>query len=206
MRLRRHPSQWLTLLNAHLLLVGLLLLFDLVLATKLAVAWHDSRSDQTEQYNADLRTYAQLQAQARSVQALPAQLAGSRTEADAFFAARIPASESAVLTELGAVTARDHVRLSRASYPIASAIPGLVELRIDANVTGEYTPVMHFINDLERDRNHIFFTIRSVTLTGQQGGVVNLRIRMTTYLRADAASAAALAAGSHGAENAGETE
>lgn len=206
MRTRRHPSQWLTLLNAHLLVVGLFLLFDLVLATKLAIAWHNSRSDQTAQYNADMQTYAQLQAQAGRLQALPAQLAHSRTEAEAFFAARTPTSESAVLTELGTLTARDHVRLSRASYPIASAIPGLVELRIDANVTGDYTPVMHFINDLERDRNHVFFTIRSITLTGQQGGAVNLRIRMTTYLRADAASAAALSAGSRGAANAGETE
>ncbi len=206
MRARRLPSQWLTLLNAYLLVVGLLLLFDLVLATRLMVAWHDGRSDQTAQYNADLQTYAQLRAQAGRLQALPAQLQSSRTAADTFFAARIPASESAVLTELGALTVHDHVRLSRASYPIASAIPGLIELRIDANVAGEYTPVMHFINDLERDRNHAFFIIRSVTLTGQQGGVVNLRLRMTTYLRADAASAAALAAGSHGAESAGETE
>lgn len=206
MRARSFPSQWLTLLNAHLLAVGLLLLFDLVLATKLIVAWHDGRSDETAQYDTDLQTYAQLRAQAGRLQALPALLQRSRTATETFFDARLPASESAVLTELGTLTARDHVRLSRASYPIASAIPGLIELRIDANVAGEYTPVMHFINDLERDRNHSFFIIRSVTLTGQQGGVVNLRLRMTTYLRADAASAAALAAGSHGAESTGETE
>lgn len=206
MRERRFPSQWLTRLNAYLLVAGLLLLFDLVLATRLAVAWHDGHSDETAQYNADLRTYAQLQSQAARLQALPAQLQGSRTAADVFFSSRIPPSESAVLTELGALTTHDRVRLSRASYPVASAIPGLIELRIDANVAGEYTPVMHFINDLERDRNHAFFIIRSVTLTGQQGGVVNLRLRMTTYLREDAAGAAALTAGSHGAENAGETE
>ncbi len=64
---------------------------------------------------------------------------------------------------------------------------------------------MHFINDVERDKNHAFFTIRSITLSGQQGGEVNLRVRMTTYLRTDAAGSAAL--GNADAQaNAGEVQ
>jgi hypothetical protein len=45
---------------------------------------------------------------------------------------------------------------------------------------------MHFINGIERDKDHVFFIINGVTLNGQQGGLVNLRLRMTTYLRAGA--------------------
>jgi hypothetical protein len=56
-------------------------------------------------------------------------------------------------------------------------------VRIDASLSGEYSALMHFINDLERDKNHVFFTIHALTLSGQQGGLVNLRLRMTTYLR-----------------------
>ena len=196
---RSFLSQALTQLNAHIAMVAVLLIFDLVLATRLIVAWHDSQSDQSAQYNAELAAYAQLQAQASHLQALPAQLASSRRQADAFLAARIPLTDSAVLTELGALSTRDHVRLARVSYPDAPAIPGIVEMRNEANVSGEYAQIMHFINDMERDKDHAFFIIRSVTLTGQQGGLVNLRIRFTSYRRADAASAAVLApAGSDG--------
>ena len=191
-------SQVLTTLNLHLAAVVLLLLFDLVLGTKLILAWHRSHSDQTAEYNAGLRTYAQLQAQAGRLQGLPAQLAHSRTQAGDFIATRIPVSDSEVAAELGALTARDHVRLSRAAYTYAPGIPGVVELRIDTNITGEYGPVMHFINDVERDKTHAFFIIRSITLTGQQGGVVNLRMRMTTFMRSDAGAPALLQTGSTG--------
>ncbi len=204
---RSFLSQALTQLNAHIAVVAVLLIFDLVLATRLIVAWHDSRSDQSAQYNADLAAYAQLEAQGAHLQAVPAQLASSRRQAEAFVTARIPLTDSAVIAELGALSTRDRVRLTRVSYPDAPAIPGIVEMRNEANVSGEYTQIMHFINDMERDKDHAFFIIRSVTLTGQQGGLVNLRIRFTTYRRDDAASAAALqsagpggAGGSNGEE------
>ncbi len=193
-------SQVLTTLNLHLAAAALLLIFDLVLGTKLVLAWHRGHSDQTAEYTAGLRTYAQLQTQAGRLEGLPAQLARSRTGAGDFVDARIPGSDSVVVTELGTLCARNHVRLSRAAYTPAAVIPGLVELRIDANVTGEYAPIMHFINDVERDKNHAFFTIRSITLTGAQGGVVNLRMRMTTYMRSDGTVPILLQAGAEEAE------
>ncbi|RRA48975.1 hypothetical protein [Acidipila sp. EB88] len=196
-------SQAITQLNVHLAIVGALLLFDLVLATRLIVAWERSHSDQSAQYSADMATYGHLQAQAEHIQALPAQLSTSRRAADAFVANRIPVSDSEMLAELGTLTSRNHVRLSRASYTPAPAIPGLLELRVEANVSGEYGQIMHFINDVERDKNHSFFIIRSITLTGQQGGLVNLRVRLTTYMRQDAATAAVLQSASRAGEAGG---
>ncbi len=78
---------------------------------------------------------------------------------------------------------KDNVRLTRAQYTPTPAINGLTEVRIDASLSGEYSALMHFINDIERDKNQVFFTINALTLSGQQGGLVNLRLRMTTYLR-----------------------
>ena len=52
---------------------------------------------------------------------------------------------------------------------------------MDASVSGDYTSVMRFINSVERDK--MFFVIDGLTLTGQQGGLVNLRLKVTTYLR-----------------------
>ena len=188
-RRRTLVSQAITQLNLHLAVAGGLLVLVLVLLARTVVAWHDSRSDQSAQYDADLATDAQLRAQAGRLQGLPTQLRVARSEAASLVASRVPASDSTVLAELGALTARDHVRLSRAAYTYSPAIPGLLELRLEANVTGDYVPVMHFINDVERDKNHYFFIIRSIAMTGQQGGSVNLRVRMTTYMLADAEGA-----------------
>ena len=46
---------------------------------------------------------------------------------------------------------------------------------------------MRFINSLERDQT--FFLIRAMALAGQQGGQVNLRLSVSTWMRrADAAA------------------
>src|ERR1700760_3578745 len=57
----------------------------------------------------------------------------------------------------------------------------LTEARMDASMSGEYRPLVLFINSLERDK--MFFLITGVTLTGQQSGTVGLRLRLITYLR-----------------------
>ena len=52
---------------------------------------------------------------------------------------------------------------------------------MDAGISGEYPQIMRFVNGLERDQT--FFVIRTMALTGQQGGLVNLRLRVSTWLR-----------------------
>jgi IS5 family transposase len=189
--------KYLTPLNLMFAGVLVLLAIDLGLAIKLAIAWHDASSDQSAEYAQDMLTYTQLQAKMTHLRGLPTRIDSSRGEAEKFFAARIPANDSTVISELGDLASHNHVRLSRAGYTLVPAVQGLVEQRVDASLTGEYVPIMHFINDVERDKNHAFFIIRSVTLTGQQAGTVNLRIRLTTYMRADAASTAILANAGH---------
>jgi hypothetical protein len=57
----------------------------------------------------------------------------------------------------------------------------LTEEKMDASLSGDYRPLVQFINALERDKT--FFVIDGLTLTGQQSGLVGLRLRLTTYLR-----------------------
>jgi hypothetical protein len=58
---------------------------------------------------------------------------------------------------------------------------------MDASISGDYPAIMRFVNSLERDP--MFFIVRAMALTGQQGGLVNLRLRVSTWLRpADAAA------------------
>jgi hypothetical protein len=65
---------------------------------------------------------------------------------------------------------------------------------MDAGITGQYPQIMKFINSLERDQ--IFFLIRTMSLTGQQGGIVSLRLQMSTWLRPADVPAGLPAAGS----------
>ena len=172
-----------TLLNLHVAGVVVLLGLNLFLLTRLVIAWHAASSDQSADYESERMTYVQLQTQMSHLQGLPQKVDQARTDADAFYEKRIAANYSTMAGQLGALTSKDNVRLTRAQYTPTPAINGLTEVRIDASLSGEYSALMHFINDIERDKDRVFFTINALTLSGQQGGLVNLRLRMTTYLR-----------------------
>lgn len=71
------------------------------------------------------------------------------------------------------------------SYEIApndkNALPGIQEVKIDTNVTGDYSKVAGFINALEQDK--LFFIIDRISLNSQEAGTVSLSITLDTFLR-----------------------
>ncbi len=181
-----------TLVNVHYAGAGLLLLINLYLLLQLGLAWHatsDSGAQALAQGQIALKT-ADLQA--RPLQGLDSKLAAANGEADTFYTRRLPGSYSQVLTELGALTRREGVKLTRGQYaqsPVLTDTPDeLTEMRMDYALTGDYRSLVHMINALERDR--MFFVVRGVALTGQQAGTVGLRLGVNTYLRPGAALAA----------------
>jgi len=200
-KLPKLPSGVANLLNLHIAGVALLAVLNIVLLVRLGLAWRDLGSSRQDQLQAAQLQLTQLEVQDRRLQGLPEKVDLSRKDADKFYANRIPANYSSILADLGELAAKDSIRLTRAGYNQAPAIEGLVELRIDANLAGEYGGVMNFINGLERDKT--FYVINALTLTGQQGGMVNLRLRLTTYLHAKDASDLPPSSGTEG-EPAGE--
>lgn len=172
-----------TVLNLHIAGVVLFLGLNLFLVTRLFIAWHAASSDQSANYDSEHMRYVQLQSQMSRLEGLPQKVDQARSDAAKFYEKRIADNYSTMAGELGTLTSKDNVRLTRAQYTPTPAINGLTEVRVDASLSGEYSALMHFINDIERDKNHVFFTINTLTLSGQQGGLVNLRLRMTTYLR-----------------------
>lgn len=169
------------MLNAHIFIVTVLAIVNLVFLVQLAMAWHTLRTDRPEQLEmkqVELRT-AQLQA--RPLRNLPQRIADSTKGADHFYGARVPGEDSAILAELGSLEQKANVHLSRVQTAFAPALRDVTEVRMDASVSGDYASVMRFINSVERDK--MFFVINGLTLTGQQGGLVNLRLRVMTYLR-----------------------
>ena len=135
---------------------------------------------------------------------LDTKIAASTGDADAFYTDRLPYAHSQVLSELGRLTQKSNVRLANVQYaenPVLSGANSLTELHMDASVSGDYRPIVEFINALERDK--MFFLANGINLSGQQTGMVNLRIRLTTYLRTPSAKEASAQAASEPAPTGG---
>ena len=172
----------LTFLNAHLLVVFLLAVANIVLFTRLALAWNTLRTDSTEQiqqYQANLKT---LELQTAPLRGLPAKVEVSQKDAVAFYGKRMPSNYSSISAELVRLADENHIRQAHLTYTPTPALPGLVQVSLDASLAGEYAPIMRYINGVER--NKLLFVINGLTLAGQQGGNVNVRLRMTTYIHA----------------------
>jgi hypothetical protein len=175
-------SKWFSILNLHFAGVALLLILNLLLAVRLFLAWNTLRASSPEQLQQQQTTYRALQIEMSPLRGLPQKVALSRTQADEFSAARFPAAYSTISATINDLATKNAVRLTNLAYTPTPAIAGLAELRMDASLSGEYAPLMHFINGLERSKT--FFLINGLTLTGQQGGLVNLRLKLNTYLHA----------------------
>jgi hypothetical protein len=194
----------LSLLNLHIAGVALLLILNLVLGVRLFLAWSTLRAAGPDQIQQRQTAYRALQLEMSPLRGLPQKVDLSRTKADEFYAARFPAAYSTISSAVNDLATKNSVRLTNLAYSPRPALPGLIELRLDASLSGEYAPLMHFINGLERSKT--FFLINGLTLTGQQGGLVNLRLRLITYLRAsDLSQLPALTRGDEGPP-AGEEE
>jgi type IV pilus assembly protein PilO len=184
-RLTARARALLTAVNLHYAGVAALLVIVLYIALHLLFL-----SQSLKAHNADalsqqraLLTMARLQAQ--PLRGLDTKITASTEDADAFYADRLPYAYSQVLSELGKLTQKSNVRLANVQYaqvPVLSSEYALTELNMDASVSGDYRPIVEFINSIERDK--MFFVVSRINLSGQQTGMVNLRIHLTTYLRA----------------------
>jgi hypothetical protein len=128
-----------------------------------------------------------LDLQTAPLRGLEKRVEESRSRMNAFYAKRIPPNYSSIASRIGDLQVKSGVRLSRVQYTQGPVGSDLTEISMDAGISGAYPEIMRFVNSLERDQT--FFVIRAMALTGQQGGLVNLRLRVSTWLRpADAAA------------------
>jgi type IV pilus assembly protein PilO len=193
-------------LNLHLAALGVVLAVDVFIGVRFALAWQAIRADQSSAFVQQQLRYGQLRAQMQHLNGLPQKVDAADGDAQTFYQERIAPNYSTMLAQLMDTAEKDHVQLSRSGYAQDAAIPGLTDVRIDAGLSGQYTDMMHFINDVERDKDHVFFLIDGITLTGQQGGLVNLRLRLETYLRSDATDLPAETKAGAGAAETGNGE
>jgi type IV pilus assembly protein PilO len=188
------PSVWRERLASpltwHYAGFALLLVVTVGLAIRLGLDWTATNS-----HSVDVLAGKQVQLKALEIQTAPLRgmdkrLEKSRAQMDAFYLKRIPPNYSSISSRIDELGVSSNVRLTRAQYTQGPPGSDLTEIDMDASITGEYPAIMHFVNSLERDP--IFFVIRAMNLTGQQGGQVSLRMQVATWLRPEAAEASGL--------------
>lgn len=168
---------------------GLAALIALVigLGVRLAFDWSAINSSSMEDLASKQVQLKAIDLQTAPLRGLDQRVAQSREQMQGFYAKRIPGNYSSIASRIGALEVKSGVRLSRLQYAQGSPSGDLTEISMDAGISGTYPQIMQFVNGLERDQT--FFVIRAMALTGQQGGLVNLRLRLSTWLRtADAGS------------------
>jgi type IV pilus assembly protein PilO len=184
--LTERARKLLTLKNLHIAGVAVLAAVCLYLLGHMVYAWQSAKSEDSSALAQQKVAMQAAEVAARPLAGLDDKLKQATVDADKFYERRLPYSYSEWVGELGVLKNKAGVKLTRGQYTEAPVLEGgiapLTEVRIDVSLSGDYRPLVLFINSLERDK--IFFLIRGVALVGQQSGTVGVRLGLTTYLRA----------------------
>ncbi len=179
------PSTWRERLASpltwHMAGFFLLLALAVAMAIRLGLDWAVMDSHSSEVLAGKQIQLRALEIQTAPLRGLDQRVQKTRKQLDDFYQKRIPPNYSSIDARIVELQVASGVRLTRVQYTQGAAGPGLTEISMDASISGDYPAIMRFVNSLERDQ--MFFIIRAMALTGQQGGLVNLRLRVSTWLR-----------------------
>jgi Tfp pilus assembly protein PilO len=179
---------------------AILLLLVIGLSVRLGLDWaatNDRASDTLAGKQVKLKA---MDLQTAPLRGLEKRVDEARLQTRAFYDKRIPANYSTISARIGDLEVASGVRLTRVQYTQGQPGIELTEITMEAGISGEYSQIMRFVNSLERDQT--FFVVRAMALTGQQGGQVNLRLRVSTWLHRADAEASGLPATPQPGENA----
>jgi type IV pilus assembly protein PilO len=169
---------------------AVLLVLVIALSVRVGLDWVA-----TNGHSSDVLAGKQVELKALDLQTAPLRgldkrVDETRDEMRSFYEKRIPPNYSSISSRIGDLEVASGVRLTRVQYTQGKPGSDLTQITMDAGISGDYTQIMRFINSLERDQT--FFIIRAMALTGQQGGQVNLRLSVSTWLRPADAEASGL--------------
>jgi Tfp pilus assembly protein PilO len=180
------PSPWRERLTSpltwHYAGFAVLLVVTIGLAVRLGLDWVATNGRSTDALAGKQVELKAMDLQTAPLRGLDERVGASREQIQAFYEKRIPSHYSTFAERVGDLQVKSGVRLSRVQYTQGPPGDDLTEVSLDAGISGSYPDIMRFVNSLERDP--MFFVIRGMQLTGQQGGLVNLRLRVSTWMRA----------------------
>ena len=182
---QQHISPWRERLSSpltwHYAGFGILLAVTIYLAVRVGLDWAAIDSHASDVLAGKQVELKAMELQTAPLRGLDKRVEQSRDQVRAFYTKRIPPNYSTISGRVGELQVASGVRLTRMEYTQGAPGDYLTKISLDASITGEYPAIMRFINSLERDP--IFFLIEGMTLTGQQGGTVSLRMQVSTWMR-----------------------
>ena len=138
-----------------------------------------SRQLQRNQLQAELTTKTR---QVAPLKDLPEKIELAKQQIADFYKNRFPSQNSQIYAELGKIEKETGVKIDQVRYKAAeTSSNGLQPIEMEADLSGSYTSLAHFLNALERDE--MFFVINSVTLGGEPQGSVKLSVKLEAYLK-----------------------
>ncbi len=195
----KHSTLWQERLKSpltwHYAGFAVLLVLVVGLSIRLGLDWTATNARSTDALASKQIQLTALNLQTEPLRGLDKRVEETRSQMFAFYNKRIPANYSSISARIGDLGVASGVRLTRVQYTQGQPGPDLTEIVMEAGISGQYSQIMHFVNSLERDPT--FFVIRTMALTGQQGGQVNLRLRVSTWLRRADAEASGLSTTPH---------
>lgn len=139
----------------------------------------ESRSVQKIQLQAELTAKTR---QVAPLKDLPKKVEIAKDQIADFYRSRFASQNSEIYAEFGKVAAANSVKIDQVRYkPAETTTNGLQPIEMEADLSGSYTSLAHFINAIERDE--MFFVINSVTLGGEPQGAVKLSVKLEAYLK-----------------------
>jgi hypothetical protein len=151
------------------------------LSVRLGLDWAATNGRSTDALAGKQVELKAMDLQTAPLRGLDKRVEEARGQIQTFYARRIPPNYSSFATRIGELEVKSGVRLTRMQYTQGPPGADLTEVSLDAGISGAYPDIMRFVNSVERNQN--FFVIRAMSLAGQQEGQVNLRLRVSTWLR-----------------------
>lgn len=126
------------------------------------------------------------QLQVNKVGDIDQKIASASQQIAAFTKDRIPVRDSVISDNLGKIAGESGVKLEAVKYSPKDLVPaGLRPVEIEANLSGQYPQIAHFLNSVERNQQ-VFFIVDSIQLGGEQNTGVRLQVKLRTFVRAGA--------------------
>jgi Tfp pilus assembly protein PilO len=187
-------AQWRERLGSPLLwhFVGfaVLLALTIFLGVRLGMDWTATNGHSNDELASKQAQLRALTLQMAPLEGMDQNVEKARTQLAGFYAKRVPPNYSAIAERIGELQVKSGVRLTRVQYSQGKPGSDLTEITLDTSISGDYPSILRFVNTIERDPT--FLVIRAMSLSGQQGGNVNLRLQLSTWLRPADAEASGL--------------
>jgi Tfp pilus assembly protein PilO len=153
-------------------------------------SWHMANAPLTpaQQLTEDTRALKFLSADVARAERIRTEMPATQRDCTRFEQSLLPATTgySAVTAELGDIARKSGLAISSVGFH-QKEIPahGLVEITLEATVTGPYASVVKFVNGLQRSPN--IYALDSLALAADSqnaaGGAMRVTLHMTTYFR-----------------------